>query len=288
MKKTFAGLLVALFVCTAQMAYAQPAEPFVQRWTESDSNNTIGGVDANNTLFGVVVPTASALSANGANCSSGSAPLGTDAAGAAEGCFDVETDAEASSHEGNASAHHTATVDTNANTICTGTGNYLDGEGNCDALVTDTGAPHGDGANCSAGSAPLGVDAAGAVQSCFDVETDAEASSHEGNASAHHTATVDTNANTICSGTDVFLDGEGNCDTLSTGAHTTSASDLTSGSLADARLPWFEGQFTQANLRTATPSATGVLAINTTDFDLYTSTGTGEGDWRNTRTGTGP
>lgn len=28
------------------------------------------------------------------------------------------------------------TADTNANTICTGTGNYLDGEGNCDALVT--------------------------------------------------------------------------------------------------------------------------------------------------------
>ncbi len=31
------------------------------------------------------------------------------------------------------------TADTNANTICTGTGNYLDGEGNCDALVTEAG-----------------------------------------------------------------------------------------------------------------------------------------------------
>jgi hypothetical protein len=36
--------------------------------------------------------TASALAANGANCSAGQAPLGVDAAGAVEGCFAVETD----------------------------------------------------------------------------------------------------------------------------------------------------------------------------------------------------
>lgn len=34
--------------------------------------------------------TATALAANGANCSAGNAPLGVDASGAAEGCFDVE------------------------------------------------------------------------------------------------------------------------------------------------------------------------------------------------------
>lgn len=38
--------------------------------------------------------TATALAANGANCSSGNVPLGVDAAGAAEGCFDVVTPAE--------------------------------------------------------------------------------------------------------------------------------------------------------------------------------------------------
>lgn len=38
--------------------------------------------------------TATALAANGANCSAGSAPLGVDASGAAEGCFDVATQAE--------------------------------------------------------------------------------------------------------------------------------------------------------------------------------------------------
>lgn len=38
--------------------------------------------------------TATALAANGANCSSGNAPLGVDASGAVESCFDVWTEAE--------------------------------------------------------------------------------------------------------------------------------------------------------------------------------------------------
>jgi hypothetical protein len=38
--------------------------------------------------------TATALAANGANCSSGNAPLGVDASGAVESCFDVATQAE--------------------------------------------------------------------------------------------------------------------------------------------------------------------------------------------------
>lgn len=37
---------------------------------------------------------ATALAANGANCSAGNAPLGVDASGAVEGCFDVWTEAE--------------------------------------------------------------------------------------------------------------------------------------------------------------------------------------------------
>jgi len=36
------------------------------------------------------------------------------------------------------------------------------------------GAGHGNGANCAAGNAPLGVDASGAVEGCFDVGTQAE------------------------------------------------------------------------------------------------------------------
>ena len=40
------------------------------------------------------VATATALAANGADCSSGNAPLGVDASGAVESCFDVWTEAE--------------------------------------------------------------------------------------------------------------------------------------------------------------------------------------------------
>ncbi len=151
--------------------------------------------------------TATVVHGDGVNCSAGSSPLGVDADGAVQSCFDVETAAEATSHAGDASAHHAATVNTNAATICSGTGNYLDGEGNCDPLVTDTGAPHGNGANCSAGSSPLGVDANGAVEACFDVFTETEATSHSGDASAHHTATVNSDAKTLCTDGE-FLRGE--------------------------------------------------------------------------------
>jgi len=42
----------------------------------------------------ITIDTATALAANGANCSAGNAPLGVDASGAVEGCFDVWTEAE--------------------------------------------------------------------------------------------------------------------------------------------------------------------------------------------------
>lgn len=72
-----------------------------------------------------VATSATALAANGANCSAGAFPLGVDASGAAESC--------STSISGNAA---TAT-----------------------ALAAN-------GANCSAGSFPLGVDASGAAESC--------------------------------------------------------------------------------------------------------------------------
>lgn len=53
------------------------------------------------------VGTATALEANGANCSAGSYALGVDASGAAEGCTDATTeiDSAISTHAGNATAH---------------------------------------------------------------------------------------------------------------------------------------------------------------------------------------
>lgn len=51
------------------------------------------GIDTSGTWSGNA-STATSLAANGSNCSSGNAPLGVNASGAAEGCFDVWTEAE--------------------------------------------------------------------------------------------------------------------------------------------------------------------------------------------------
>ncbi|PCJ78382.1 MAG: hypothetical protein COA57_16165, partial [Flavobacteriales bacterium] len=91
---------------------------------------------------------------------------------------------------------------------------------------------HGDGADCAAGNSPLGVDASGAVQGCFDVTTQTELTTHIGVVDAHidhadtlaelnaqigsglvtgaHTTDTNTNANTICAAGQ-FLEGDGTC-----------------------------------------------------------------------------
>lgn len=58
--------------------------------------------------------TATALAANGANCSAGNSPLGVDASGAVESCFDVWTEAE------NTSAGYLSTVDISDDTNLAG------------------------------------------------------------------------------------------------------------------------------------------------------------------------
>lgn len=64
----------------------------------------------------IAATTAAALGANGGNCSSGNAPLGVDAAGAVEGCFDVATQSELNTHAALTSAHSSTSANT-ANTI---------------------------------------------------------------------------------------------------------------------------------------------------------------------------
>lgn len=54
------------------------------------ADETGGQVQVNS----ILAPLATALAANGSNCSAGSAPLGVDASGAAESCFDVIVPAE--------------------------------------------------------------------------------------------------------------------------------------------------------------------------------------------------
>ena len=77
-------------------------------FTYDDATNLLTVTNASSTLLTVSgtiwgdltgdvtgnADTATALAANGANCSAGNAPLGVDASGAVESCFDVWTEAE--------------------------------------------------------------------------------------------------------------------------------------------------------------------------------------------------
>lgn len=123
-------------ITTGQLAAAQA--PGFTGDVVSTAGSGVTTIDANKVTAGMVAfnyaastseagpaTTATALAANGANCSAASFPLGVDASGAVESC--------STSISGNAA---TAT-----------------------ALAAN-------GANCSAGNYPLGVDASGAVESC--------------------------------------------------------------------------------------------------------------------------
>ena len=70
-------------------------------------------------------------------------------------------------------AFQIAPADTNSGNLCPA-GQILAGGGVCIAI---TGLGHLDGADCASGNSPIGVDEDGAVQSCFDVNTQAEADS---------------------------------------------------------------------------------------------------------------
>lgn len=106
----------------------------------SDSNGdpaVCAGTEGVWLAAGGTATAATALAANGSNCSSGYAALGVDASGAAEGCWNVTPAA--------------------IGAIATG-GNA----GTATALAAN-------GANCNSGYAPLGVDASGAVEGCWQV-----------------------------------------------------------------------------------------------------------------------
>ena len=140
--------------------------------------------DGNIVYVGDNATTASALAANGSNCSAGNSPLGVDAAGASESCFDVWSEAENTSAAYLNSAGVTALIDTSAELRAivadeSGTGALIFAGGNIgSATGSITGnagtatALAANGANCSAGSAPLGVDASGAAETCTDYEED--------------------------------------------------------------------------------------------------------------------
>jgi hypothetical protein len=176
------------------------------------SITTTGGFFGNGAgLTSVAAATATNLAANGANCAAGNSPLGVDAAGAVESCFDVATQTELNTHAALAgtSAHGAASANTASAIVARdASGNFSAGtitaalSGNA-TTATNLAA---NGANCAAGNAPLGVTAGGAVESCFDVATQAELDAHTGLTSTAHGATSAATATTL-------MARDGNADT---------------------------------------------------------------------------
>jgi hypothetical protein len=139
-----------------------------------------------------VAVTATALSANGGNCAAGSAPLGVDASGVAEGCFDVATQVELDAHAA-LTAPHSATAANTPNRLVLrdASGNFAAGTitATLAGQASTAQALTSNGANCAVGNAPIGVDAQGAAEGCFDVATQGELDTHINETATVHGAT---------------------------------------------------------------------------------------------------
>ena len=84
------------FVSTGDIVFVNTGNTItanVQQNTVALGTDTTGGYAASSSEGGAAT-TATALAANGADCSAGSAPLGVDASGAVASCFDVVTQVE--------------------------------------------------------------------------------------------------------------------------------------------------------------------------------------------------
>lgn len=121
--------------------------------------------------------TATALAANGANCSAGQFPLGVNASGASENCTALPTTIAGTANQITASASTgavtlslPATITGLTSVTSTGfTGALTGNASTATALAAN-------GANCGAGTYPKGVDASGAAESCTSVSLTADVS----------------------------------------------------------------------------------------------------------------
>lgn len=216
--------------------------------------------------------TATALAANGANCSAGNSPLGVDASGAAEGCFAVLT-AEVDGSTTNEIQNLFETISTSS-----GTSPVADSATDTLTLTGGTGITI---------TGVAGTDTITIATTVVD---------------------TDTNANTICAGTTTYLDGEGNCDDISLVYQPLEATltDIADGTIAEDLVntanPWADNEvadtITASNylplaggtltgeLKTAAQGIEGTATDTLTDCSTFSATGGGifyddsEGKWK--------
>lgn len=200
--------------------------------------------------------TATALAGNGSNCTTGNYPLGVDASGASEDCtsllpyafswtpttaWGLLTNATTTQIQINQTLFSSSTIGrltvgtlTATSTI---TGTLTGNADTATALSTN-------GDNCSSGNAPLGVDATGDVENCFDVWTEAE------NTSAGYTS----NTGTVTSIATTFPITGGTITTTGTlgfnGLSTSSPAVI-------GNIPYFSGVNTFANVATTSVTCSG-------------------------------
>lgn len=143
--------------------------------TGAVTGNVTGNVSGSAGSVSGNAGTATALAANGGNCSAGSFARGVDASGAAENCTVAFVAADVPAAETDAAHDACSEISGCVVGAITASGNAA----TATALAAD-------GGNCSAGSFPLGVDASGAVQNCTVAFTSAGVPSAETDA-AHDT-----------------------------------------------------------------------------------------------------
>jgi len=144
--------------------------------------------------------TATALAANGANCTAGQFPLGVNASGAVESCTALPTTITGTANQITASASTgaitlslpatitglTSVTSTSFTGALTGnvTGNVTGSSGSTTGNAATATALAANGANCSAGQFPLGVNASGAAESCTALPTTISGTANQITASA--------------------------------------------------------------------------------------------------------
>lgn len=124
-----------------------------------------GAAESCSTSLSGNASTATALAANGTNCSAGQAARGVDASGNAEDCFTPTA--------GSVDFDDVGTGTNTTATMTVGTGSSLTTSGSGTITATTATALAANGGNCSAGQAPRGVDASGAVENCTSYLTGA-------------------------------------------------------------------------------------------------------------------